>query len=68
MGLGIETRWYPPALRRLGELHQSLGHRDAAIDYFQRFVELWSDADPELQPQVQQARERLAVLVREPRG
>ena len=67
-GASYEARWYPHALRRLGELHESLGHREQAIEYFQRFIELWSDADPELQPQVQQARERLAVLVGEPRG
>ncbi|MFQ5705586.1 MAG: tetratricopeptide repeat protein, partial [Gemmatimonadales bacterium] len=62
-----ELTWYPLALRRLGELHESLGHRDEAIDYYQRFIELWDEADPELQPQVQAARERLTGLVGERR-
>ena len=66
-GALYEVTWYPHAIRRLGELHESLGHRDPAIDYYERFIELWKDADPELQPQVQAVRERLASLVGEPR-
>ncbi len=62
-----ELTWYPLALHRLGELHESLGHRDEAIDYYQRFIELWNEADPELQPQVKAARDRLTGLVGERR-
>ncbi len=64
-GLGTEVidgSWQPVALRRLGELHDSLGHRDQAIRYYTEFVDLWKDADPELQPQVRRARARLAAL------
>jgi DNA-binding SARP family transcriptional activator len=60
--LAYESSYYPVALRRLGELHDSLGHRREAVDYYTRFAELWSEADPELQPQVRRVRARLARL------
>jgi serine/threonine-protein kinase len=63
---GPETLWYPLVLRRLGELHESLGHREQAIDYYGQFIALWKDADPELQPQVEEARAALARLTGEP--
>jgi tetratricopeptide (TPR) repeat protein len=66
-GYGYESYWYPFVLRRLGELHESLGHRDAAVKYYSKFIDLWKDADPELQPQVEAAREALARLMEEPR-
>jgi tetratricopeptide (TPR) repeat protein len=67
-GLSYETLWYPFVLQRLGQLHESLGHRDRAIDYFSQFIDLWKDADPKLQPQVEEAREALARLMAEPGG
>ncbi len=66
-GARYEVSWYPHALRRLGELHESLGNREQAIDYYQRFIELWQDADPELQPQVEDVKRRLAALAGEAR-
>jgi serine/threonine-protein kinase len=60
--------WYPIALRRLAELYEDRGDRDRAIAKYQDFIELWKDADPELQPQVAAARDRLAALVGEPGG
>jgi hypothetical protein len=36
--------------------------RAKAIDYYTRFVELWSRADPELQPRVSAVRQRLTRL------
>nr|NIM49403.1 hypothetical protein [Gemmatimonadales bacterium] len=66
LGFNVERSWYPHALRRLGELHESLGHREQAIVYYSQFIELWKNADPELEPRVQDARETLARLVGEP--
>ncbi len=60
---GYEVRWYPFALRRLGELYEARGDRSKAIEYYERFIDLWRDADATLQPQVRAARERLARLV-----
>jgi len=48
--------------KRLGELYDAK-HNDAkAIEYYQKFVDLWKDADPELQPVVKQAKTRLDDL------
>ncbi len=55
-----------PSLKRLGELYEARGDRKKAADYYGRFVELWKDADPELQPGVKEVRGRLARLSQEP--
>ncbi len=52
------------ALKRLGELYDARGNRDKAMSYYARFVELWKNADPELQPLVKKTRDRLAELQR----
>jgi eukaryotic-like serine/threonine-protein kinase len=49
-------------LRRLGELHEAKGNRAEAVRYYQRFVDLWKNADPELQKYVTEIRQRLARL------
>jgi len=60
-----QDRWHlPRILNRLGQLHESKGNRDAAVRYYERFVNLWSNADPELQPRVAIARRRLVRLKR----
>ena len=51
--------------QRLGELYEQRGERGKALEYYSEFVELWKDADPELQPLVEDARARIARLVRE---
>lgn len=52
------------ALKRLGELHEARGNRAKAMEHYAAFIELWKGADPELQPAVTQARQRLANLQR----
>jgi len=54
-----------PTYRRLGELYEERGQLDKARDYYGRFVDLWKDADPELQPVVRDVKQRLARLVAE---
>ncbi len=44
------------------EIFDDLGQDSLAIDAYQRFVEAWRDADPEFQPLVERARERLKEL------
>ena len=61
----IDSRALPVAYRRLGELYEQRGDRDKAVSYYNEFVELWKDADPELLPQVEEARRRIANLVGE---
>jgi len=53
--------------RRLGELYEARGDRAKAGDYYARLVDLWKDADPELQPIVADARAALKRLRGEPR-
>ncbi len=45
--------------KRLGELYEAAGDLPKAAANLEKFVELWKDADPELQPKVREARERL---------
>jgi tetratricopeptide (TPR) repeat protein/tRNA A-37 threonylcarbamoyl transferase component Bud32 len=59
------TLWL--VLRRLATLHEQQGNTQQAIDYYNRFLELWQNAEPRLQPHVSEARDRLAQLVGEPR-
>jgi len=51
----------PVQLRR-AEILERLGESSAAAAEYSRFLELWKNADPELQPLVAQARERLTRL------
>ena len=48
--------------RRLGELYETKGDRGDAARYYEKFVNLWKNADPDLQPQVVDAKRRLADL------
>ena len=52
----------PAIERRLAELEESRGNTEAAIRHYQRFLELWSDADPELAYQVRDVERALASL------
>ncbi|CAN5800458.1 hypothetical protein BH24GEM1_BH24GEM1_28740 [soil metagenome] len=64
----LESYTLAPSLKRLGELYESRGDRRRAADTYNRFVDLWKHADPELQPAVREVRARLAQLAREPGG
>ncbi|MCH8145919.1 MAG: tetratricopeptide repeat protein [Gemmatimonadetes bacterium] len=55
------------AYRRLGSLYEERGDTEKAVEYYNRFVDLWAEADAELQPRVSEIRERIASLVREGR-
>ncbi len=57
-----------PSLRRLGELYEERGDRAQALEYYGRFVELWRNADPVLQPQVREVKARMAKLAGEKAG
>ncbi len=51
-----------PKTRRLAQIEEKRGNRQKAIAYYQQFVELWKDCDPELRLQVDEVRARLAAL------
>ena len=48
--------------QRLGELYEAKGNVDKALEHYTAFVELWKDADPELQPRVAEVRRRISRL------
>ena len=58
-----ELVYLAPAHLRQAEIYDRQGTRGAAVEHYRKFIDLWRDADPELQPVVNKARERLAALV-----
>lgn len=52
----------PYALTGLGEAHEARGDDSNAAAYLERFIELWKGADPALQDEVLETRERLGAL------
>lgn len=54
-----------PAYKRAGELHEARGDRAQALDDYNKFVDLWKNADAELQPVVRDVRGRIARLAAE---
>jgi tetratricopeptide (TPR) repeat protein len=54
--------------KRLGELYDKRGDAARARDYYGRFVDLWKNADAELQPQVRDVRARIIRLTAEPKS
>ncbi len=64
-GRFFPDRFYlAPALHRLGELYESAGDTKRATEYYGRFVDLWKNADPDLQPRVTEARKRIERMNR----
>ena len=57
-----------PTYERLGALYEDRGDTARAAEYYSRFIDLWEDADPELQPRVDAARRALARLAAEGGG
>ncbi len=51
---------------RIGEIHEERGEVDQAVEQYSAFVDMWSGADPEYQPLVDDVRSRIAQLVGEP--
>jgi len=48
--------------KSLGRLYEDKGDRANAATYYSKFVELWKNADPDLQPQVADVKQRLTHL------
>ena len=61
-GLLFDGRWLPHVYWRLASLYERKSDVRRAVEYYGKFIELWSDADPELQPRVAEARRRLGRL------
>ena len=54
----------PRAYKRLGELYELRGETTNAIQRYSDLVDLWRNADPELQPVVEDVQSRIAKLRR----
>jgi DNA-binding SARP family transcriptional activator/tetratricopeptide (TPR) repeat protein len=57
-----ELVYLAPSHLRQAEIYQRRNQRDLAAQHYRRFIELWREADPELQPVVAEARSQLATL------
>jgi tetratricopeptide (TPR) repeat protein len=60
--LFVDATNFGPSLKRLGELYEAKGDRENAAKRYAQFVDLWKNADPELQPSVKDVQSRLARL------
>jgi len=60
--LGVDNLFLAPTQRRLGELYEAKGDNQRAASHYLAFIDLWKDADPPLQPRVEETRRRLARL------
>src|SRR2546428_1210142 len=63
--LNEEAATLGPTYKHLGELYEERGQLDKAREYYGRFVDLWKNADPELQGVVREVKQRLTRLAGE---
>jgi tetratricopeptide (TPR) repeat protein len=59
---GTDGLWLGHVYERLSVLYEAKGNASAAARSLQKFIDLWSEADQELQPRVAAARSRLRSL------
>lgn len=59
---GSDAQLLAGTYKRLGELYEEKGDPAKAAENYRAFIELWKNADPELQPRVADVRRRLAKL------
>jgi tetratricopeptide (TPR) repeat protein len=52
----------PSIHEHLAQLYEAMGNTAKAAEQYRQFIELWKNADAELQPRVAEARRRLAKL------
>ena len=57
----VDPRHLAGTYKRLGELYENTD-KAQAVSYYSKFIELWKNADPELQPKVAEVRKKLARL------
>lgn len=63
MTLGRVCSWdiYAKSFYMLGKIAEQRGWPGKAIEHYERFLEVWKDADPDI-PEIQDAKKRLASL------
>jgi hypothetical protein len=60
--LHAASRYLASVYERLGDLYEQRGDTAKAVYYYGKLVDLWKDADPELQPRVEAARRAIEAL------
>ena len=58
----VDPVFLPAVHRRLAELYEAKGDTAKAVEQYRAFIDLWKNADPEVQPRVVEARRRLTQL------
>jgi tetratricopeptide (TPR) repeat protein len=61
--ISLDPDYLALTLYRLGELYQDAGDTKRAVMYYSRFVDLWKNADPDLQPRVNDVRKQITALL-----
>jgi tetratricopeptide (TPR) repeat protein len=59
---GPDYRIGAAMVERIAKMYEAKGDAASAAAHYRDFIEMWKDADPELQPRVKAARERVAKL------
>ncbi len=59
---GLDPIYLPPAHLAKARLYEKADDRDAAIQQYAKFVELWKSCEPSLRPEVDAAKVRLTQL------
>ncbi|CAN5771848.1 hypothetical protein BH23GEM9_BH23GEM9_22310 [soil metagenome] len=60
--MGRDLVYLAPSHLRRAEIYDAAGNHDEAAVHYRRFIDLWSDADPGMQHEVEMARARLRTL------
>lgn len=61
----LDVKHLPHPYRRLGALYEQQGDRTKAIEYYDKFLELWEKADAHLQAQVDDVHRQVERLTSE---
>jgi tetratricopeptide (TPR) repeat protein len=67
-GLGRDASLLAGTHKRLGELYEARGDLAKAESHFSAFIDLWKNADAELQPKVLDVKRRLAAIEARKKG
>jgi serine/threonine protein kinase/tetratricopeptide (TPR) repeat protein len=62
-GAFVGAPYLGPSFLRRAEIYERLRETDKAIDFYNRFLKLWEDCDPELRTWVEDAEQRLNRLL-----
>jgi tetratricopeptide (TPR) repeat protein len=60
--MGVRSTWVALSHKRLGELYENKGNVAQAATHYEKFVELWKNADADMQPRVAEVKRRLQKL------